>query len=71
MSHDKIATRLALILTKLNNGEHFTVEELSKEFNVNIRTIQRDLKERLAYIPIVKENNYCPLFLYQKRCFYC
>lgn len=58
MSHDKIATRLALILTKLNNGEHFTVEELSKEFNVNIRTIQRDLKERLAYIPIVKENNY-------------
>ena len=58
MSHDKIATRLACILTKLNNGESFTVKELSKEFEVGVRTIQRDLKERLIYLPIVKKNKY-------------
>lgn len=57
MSHDKIATRLACILTKLNNGESFTVNELAKEFEVKTRTIQRDLKERLIYLPIKKEHN--------------
>lgn len=57
-AYDKIATRLALILTKLNNGESVTVEELAKEFNVSNRTIQRDLKERFSYIPIKKENKY-------------
>jgi len=50
--HDTIATRLSLILTKLNNAEKFTVEELAKEFNVTKRTIQRDLNERLIDIPI-------------------
>lgn len=58
MSHDKIATRLACILTKLNNGEHFTAEELAKEFDISVRTIQRDLNERLIYLPIIKENNH-------------
>ena len=58
MSHDKIATRLACILTKLNNGERFTVEELAKEFEVTTRTIQRDLNERLIYLPIIKEHNH-------------
>lgn len=56
--HDKIGIRLGLIITKLNNGEKFTAEELAKEFNVNIRTIQRDLNERLSYIPLHKEQNY-------------
>lgn len=56
--HDTIATRLALILTKLNNGERFTIEELADEFNVNVRTIQRDLNERLSYIPIIKDQGY-------------
>ena len=53
-SHDTIATRLSLILTKLNNGERFTAQELSEEFNVNLRTIQRDLNERLSALPIKK-----------------
>lgn len=57
-SRDTIATRLALILTKLNNGERFTVKELEIEFNVTERTIQRDLKERLSYIPLQKEKGY-------------
>ncbi len=58
MSHDKIATRLACILTKLNNGESFTAEELAKEFNISVRTVQRDLNERLIYLPIIKEHNH-------------
>jgi len=56
--HDTIATRLSLILTKLNNAEKFTVEELSAEFNVTKRTIQRDLNERLKNIPLQKKNGY-------------
>ena len=56
--HDKIGTRLELIITKLNNGERFTAEELADEFNVNVRTIQRDLNKRLSYIPLQKEQNY-------------
>ena len=55
-NHDKIATRLAIILTKLNASERFTVEDLVEEFGVTKRTIQRDLNERLSYLPIKKEN---------------
>jgi predicted DNA-binding transcriptional regulator YafY len=57
-SHDKLALRLSLILTKLNTGERFTSIELAEEFNVSIRTIQRDLKERLSFIPIEKDGDY-------------
>ncbi|HFU76781.1 MAG TPA: DeoR family transcriptional regulator [Campylobacterales bacterium] len=56
--HDSIATRLSMILTKLNNGEKFTVDELVKEFNVTKRTIQRDLNERLVDIPLKKEKGF-------------
>lgn len=55
--HDKIATRISLILTKLNNGEKLSVESLAKEFAVTKRTIQRDLNERLPNIPIKKEGD--------------
>lgn len=54
--HDKIATRLSLILTKLNSGEKLSIEALATEFNVTTRTIQRDLNERFCDIPIKKEN---------------
>ena len=57
-SHDKIANRLALILTKFNGGERFTVDDLVVEFNVNKRTIQRDLNERLQFLPLVREHDY-------------
>ncbi|RLA79440.1 MAG: transcriptional regulator [Epsilonproteobacteria bacterium] len=56
--HDKIATRLAIILTKLNNGERLSIDSLADEFNVAKRTIQRDLNERFSYLPIKKENSY-------------
>ena len=56
-NHDTIATRLAMILNKLNSGEDFSVEELVAEFNVTKRTIQRDLNDRLSYLPIKCEHN--------------
>lgn len=56
-SHDKIATRLAQILNKLNMGEKIAIQDLVEEFNVTKRTIQRDLNERLSYLPLKKENN--------------
>ena len=56
-SHDKIATRLAMILSRLNQGERFSIDDLVDEFSVTKRTIQRDLNERLSYLPIKKENN--------------
>lgn len=55
-NHDKLSTRLSIILTKLNSGETFTIEDLMSEFNVAKRTIQRDLNERFSYLPIKKEN---------------
>ncbi len=58
--HDKIGVRLGMILTKFNSGECFTVAELAEEFDVSKKTIQRDLKARLAYLPIEKkEGRYC------------
>ena len=56
-NHDTIATRLAQILNKFNSGERLSIENLVEEFGVTKRTIQRDLNERLSYLPIKKENN--------------
>jgi predicted DNA-binding transcriptional regulator YafY len=63
-SYDSLAQRLSLILIKLNNGERFTVVELANEFNVSARTIQRDIKERLSYIPIQKDGDYYSMASY-------
>ena len=56
--HDTIATRLAIILTKLNSGEKLSIDELIEEFGVTARTLQRDLNDRLSYLPIKKKNGY-------------
>lgn len=56
MIHDKLAMRLAQILMRFNDGERFSLEELADEFNVDIRTIQRDLNDRLSFMPIKREN---------------
>jgi len=55
--HDKVAIRLALILNKLNSTQKLDVEELAQEFGVTKRTIQRDLNQRLDFLPLKKENN--------------
>lgn len=56
--HDKYSTRITLILQKLVARERFTIEDLCEEFNVNKRTIQRDINVRLSWLPIKKENGY-------------
>lgn len=50
--HDKIAKRLALILQKFNDGERLSVDALADEFQVSSRTLQRDLNERLNFLPL-------------------
>lgn len=50
-AHDKVATHLAEILIRLNNGEKFDPRQLAKDFGVTRHIIQRDLLERLAFLP--------------------
>lgn len=50
--HDTLVYRLAQILIKLNQGEKLDPQALAAQFNVNLRTIQRDLNERFAYLPL-------------------
>ena len=41
-------------MIKLNQGERLDPQALAEEFGVNRRTIQRDLNERLVYLPLEK-----------------
>ena len=64
--HDTLVRRLALILVKLNQGEKLDPKQLADEFNVNLRTIQRDINQRFGYLPLEKaEGKYSlnPAFL--------
>jgi predicted DNA-binding transcriptional regulator YafY len=54
--HETIVYRLAQILIKLNQGERVEPKALADEFGVNLRTIQRDLNQRFAYLPMIKED---------------
>ncbi|MEA3554840.1 MAG: WYL domain-containing protein [Campylobacterota bacterium] len=56
--YDKILTRLTAILSRLYQGEKLQPKDLSEEFNVSLRTIQRDFKERLLSFPIFYENKH-------------
>lgn len=53
-NHDTLVYRLAQILVKLNQGEKLNPSTLADDFGVNLRTIQRDLNERFAYLPLQK-----------------
>ncbi len=55
-THDTIAYRLSQILIKLNQGEKLAPDALAEDFGVHVRTIQRDLKVRLAYLPLTRRN---------------
>lgn len=56
--HDLLAWRLTSILEKLNCGERLSVEALAEEFRVSPRTIQRDLLDRFAFLPLEKTNGH-------------
>lgn len=53
-NHDTLVYRLAQMLVKLNQGEKLEPRALAEEFGVNMRTVQRDLNERFAYLPLEK-----------------
>lgn len=53
-NHDTLVYRLAQILVKLNQGEKLDPLTLADEFGVNLRTVQRDLNVRFAYLPLQK-----------------
>ena len=53
-SHDTLVVRLSRMLFQLNQGERLDPQALADEFGVNLRTIQRDLNERLSYLPLQK-----------------
>lgn len=55
-NHDTLVYRLSQILVKLNQGEKLDPMALADEFGVNLRTIQRDLNVRFAYLPLQKSN---------------
>ena len=52
--HEKLAERLAGILQRLNEGENLVIDELLATYQVDRRTLQRDLNERLAFLPLEK-----------------
>ncbi len=53
---NKLAERIVSILIKLNQNEKLNIDDLAIEFGVSKRTIQRDINERLALLPIEKHN---------------
>ena len=55
-NHDTLVYRLSQILIKLNQGEKLAPNALADEFGVSLRTIQRDMNVRFAYLPLEKEN---------------
>ncbi|MCG3168281.1 MAG: hypothetical protein POELPBGB_04085 [Bacteroidia bacterium] len=57
-NHDTLVYRLAQMLVKLNQGEKLNPRDLAEEFGVNLRTIQRDLNVRFAYLPLQKTEGY-------------
>ncbi|MDR2113612.1 MAG: WYL domain-containing protein [Candidatus Accumulibacter sp.] len=56
-NNERLASRLAGILQKLNFGEALDVAGLAEEFGTHPRTIQRDLRQRFAFLPIEKGND--------------
>lgn len=55
MSHDSMSMRIASILRYLLSGERKSVGELAEEFNVSVRTLQRDIHERLGFLPLMRD----------------
>lgn len=52
--HERLAYRLADIVTRLNMGERLDIEELAQSYKVHLRTIQRDLNERLIMLNYIE-----------------
>ncbi|MEQ1389984.1 helix-turn-helix transcriptional regulator [Acinetobacter radioresistens] len=54
-THERLADRLANILTLLNIGSHLSSKELADQFGVNNRTIMRDFDRLSSYLPLQQD----------------
>lgn len=54
--HDRLATRLSIILSRLFQGEKLHIGTLAEEFGVTTRTLRRDFNVRLTYLDIETSN---------------
>lgn len=54
--HDRLATRLSIILSRLFQGEKLRIRRLAEEFCVSTRTLRRDFNVRLTYLDIEQNN---------------
>lgn len=50
--YDRMAARLALIISRLFMGEQLSIQALSQEFMVSERTLRRDFRERLSCLSL-------------------
>ena len=57
----KLAERLASIITQLNDAKTLSISSLAEEFNVSVRTLQRDMNERLSFLPILEDKGHYSL----------
>ncbi|TLD99813.1 helix-turn-helix transcriptional regulator [Helicobacter japonicus] len=55
-SKDDTSTRLIEILKLLLNGQDIELKALCQEFNVSLRTLQRDMERLCRHLPILKSN---------------
>ena len=55
-SFDTIAYRLSELLLRFNAGEALEIKKLADEFDVNERTIRRDLNERFSFLGLEKKD---------------
>lgn len=53
--HERLAFRLSEMLLLLNQGERLDPKALAERFNVDVRTIQRDLNVRFGALPLEKD----------------
>ncbi|NCC25995.1 MAG: WYL domain-containing protein [Deltaproteobacteria bacterium] len=54
--YDRAMFRLTTITTYMNLGRRLKVRDLAEEFGVTKRTIQKDLNQRLAHLPIIRDD---------------
>lgn len=65
--HETVASRLASILLKLNQGESFNPQELAYEFGVHERTIYRDLNRFAGIVERSSDGKYRIVSEYQGK----
>ncbi|MEX0634943.1 DeoR family transcriptional regulator [Serratia ureilytica] len=61
--HDRLATRLSIILSRLFRGEKPHIGTLAEEFGVTTRTLRRDFNVRLTHLDIEQSNGVYPACL--------